>query len=111
MTKKVLLVEDDAFLYKVFSAHLEREGIQSTTITDGGKALAAAKRLKPNLILLDIGLPNRDGFQILEDLKKGKTTKDIPVFLVTKHGDTVDRERNRKTSPLTRSRDGRTQLS
>ncbi len=93
MSKKVLLIEDDPFLFRVFAAHLEKEGIQTTTITDGGKALSTAKRYKPNLILLDVGLPNKDGFEILTDLKAHETTKSIPVFLVTKHGSSTDHER------------------
>ncbi len=91
MKKRVLLIEDDTFLLKVFAAHLQNAGIETTTVVDGGKALAAVTRSKPNLILLDIGLPNKNGFQILEALKKKKTTKDIPVFLITKLGGEADR--------------------
>lgn len=90
--KKILIVEDDPFLLKVFAAHLQEAGIETMTIADGGKALPAVSSFKPSLILLDIGLPHKNGFEILRELKKKKTTKDIPVFLCTKLGSDEDRK-------------------
>jgi DNA-binding response OmpR family regulator len=97
MTKsdtKILLVEDDSFISSMYRTKLSSLGYQVEVIDDGE---AASQRLAqeplPHLILLDVVLPKRDGFEILENLKKEKRTKNIPVILLTNLGQKPDIER------------------
>ncbi len=83
---KILIVEDDSFLLRMYSAKLEIEGFKIISATDGEKAVRLAKKEMPNLILLDLVLPKKDGFEILKELKDDPDTKDIPVIVLTNLG-------------------------
>ena len=80
---KILLVEDDPFLLSMYSTKFELENFKVISANDGEKGLKKAKEDPPDLILLDILLPNMNGFEVLEQLKNDGTTKDIPVILLT----------------------------
>jgi len=83
MLPTILLVEDDTFLIGMYATKLQLEGYKAVLASDGEKALAQAKKSKPALILLDILLPKKNGFEVLEALKKDPATKAIPVILLT----------------------------
>ena len=85
-SKHILLVEDDPMLTELYQTKLEMEGFQVSVATDGEAGLASAKKLKPDLILLDIMLPKMNGFEVLKDLKKSKTVSAIPVIVLTNLG-------------------------
>ncbi|MFH1565881.1 MAG: response regulator transcription factor [bacterium] len=85
--KKILFVEDDSSLYRMYSTELELRGYQVVWESNGGKAFSKAESESPDLILLDIMLPEMDGITILQKLKASDTTKDIPVFVLTNFGD------------------------
>jgi len=89
---KVVIVEDDTFLVKFYKAKFEQNGFTAVGIEDGLGAVAKIKAEQPNLIILDIGLPNVDGFSILQELKKDPETKDIHVIILTKLAQDSDRE-------------------
>jgi DNA-binding response OmpR family regulator len=89
----ILLVEDDNFLANIYKTKFEMEGFKISVATDGDTGLKDAIRKKPDLILLDILLPKRDGFSVLEELKKDKSTAGIPVILLTNLGQKDDVER------------------
>lgn len=93
MNKKILIIEDETALLYALSAALNVEGLETLTATNGKEGLTLARSSKPNLIVLDLRLPEVDGFQVLEDLKKNEETKQIPVVIVTNLGekDTEDR--------------------
>lgn len=80
--KKVLIVEDDAFLLQMYVGKLEPD-YEVFHATDGEKAIRQARKNLPNIILLDLLIPKKDGFEVLKQLKKLKTTKDIPVIILT----------------------------
>lgn len=82
--KKVLIVEDDVFLNKYYEAKFNEEGIKTMMLTHGKSAFEKVKKEKPNLIILDVGLPDSNGFDITKKIKTDATTKKIPVFLLTK---------------------------
>jgi DNA-binding response OmpR family regulator len=82
--KKVLIVEDDAFLNKYYEARFNEEGIKTIMLTRGEQAFEITKKEKPNLVILDVGLPDTNGFDIAKKIKSNKDTKKIPVFLLTK---------------------------
>lgn len=81
--KKILLIEDDEFLAELYSTKLKMEGYEVYLATDGEKGLKMAKDYTPNLILLDIMLPKKDGFEVLTELKSEANLKNIPVILLT----------------------------
>ncbi|PIW10105.1 MAG: hypothetical protein COW37_04295, partial [Caldiserica bacterium CG17_big_fil_post_rev_8_21_14_2_50_35_7] len=73
--KKVLVAEDDHFLAKIYKIKLAKEGINAEIATDGNEALAKIKELKPDLVLLDLVMPGKDGFEVLEELQSDKGLK------------------------------------
>jgi len=89
----ILLVEDDNFLANIYKTKFEMEGFKISVAMDGETGLKDAIRKKPDLILLDILLPKRDGFSVLEELKKDKNTVNIPVILLTNLGQKDDVEK------------------
>lgn len=89
----ILLVEDDVFLASIYQKKFEMEGFKITVVDNGEKVLAEAKKKTPDIVLLDILLPKRDGFSVLGQLKEDSATKSIPVILLTNLGqkDDVDK--------------------
>jgi len=83
MNKKILIVEDDEFLLSMYSTKFEIEGYEVVMANDGEIGLEKAQKEKPGIILLDIMLPNMDGFDVLKNLKANKETSSIPVILLT----------------------------
>ncbi|MDZ4247934.1 MAG: response regulator [Patescibacteria group bacterium] len=82
----ILLIEDDPMLTELYQTKLELETFQVSIATDGKEGLALARRLKPDLILLDIMLPEMNGFEILKKLSEHVATKQIPVIVLTNLG-------------------------
>lgn len=93
----ILLVEDDSFISGMYETKLTNLGY-AVELIDNGEV--ASQRLEqdplPDLILLDIVLPKRDGFEILESLRSAERTKNIPVILLTNLGQKPDVERGIK---------------
>jgi DNA-binding response OmpR family regulator len=81
--KKILFIEDESALQKTFRDILEKEGYQMISALDGESGLRLAKSEKPDLILLDLILPRKDGFEVLKELKEDEATKEIPVIVLT----------------------------
>jgi len=80
---KILIIEDDGFLLQMYSAKLEMEGYEVISAQDGQKGLKIALKERPDLIILDLKLPELDGFQVLQKIKKNKKTSEIPVLILT----------------------------
>lgn len=81
--KTVLLVEDERNLLKMYDRKFTLEGFRVLQAENGKQALEIVKTEKPAVILLDIIMPELDGFQVLERLESNPETKDIPVILLT----------------------------
>lgn len=94
--KTILLVEDDTFLAGMYVTKLELEGFRVLLASDGEQAIAQAKKEIPNIILLDIVLPKKSGFEVLEEIKKNAATKKIPVVLLTNLGQKEDVQKGLK---------------
>jgi DNA-binding response OmpR family regulator len=88
--QKIVLVEDDEILSKVLFTELKDAGFEVSQAFDGEAGLELVRSKQPNLVLLDILLPKKQGFEVLEELKKSPTTKDIPVILLTMLGEDED---------------------
>ena len=84
MARHILIVDDDRELCAVKKAQLELDGEFTVTVTnDHRQALKAARKKKPDLILLDIMMPGKDGFEVLAELKSDLETAAIPVIMHT----------------------------
>ncbi len=80
---KILIGDDDASLAKVLVGILEMCGYESETAEDGDQVVAKAASCRPDLILLDVTMPKKDGYEVLRILQADKKTADIPVIMVT----------------------------
>jgi len=83
MAKKILFIEDEAVMQKAVSEFLNTRGYEVISALDGELGLNAAKTRQPDLILLDLILPKRNGFEVLKDLKADAVTASIPVVILT----------------------------
>jgi hypothetical protein len=81
----VLIVEDDQDTVEMLNRALRRVGFSTETAMDGYEALAAARRARPDVILLDLRLPGMDGYEALSHLKRSITTSTIPIVAVSAH--------------------------
>lgn len=97
---KILLIEDEEALQKALSKSLEIENFTVISAYDGKTGLEAAQKEKPDLILLDLILPQIDGFEVLRELKKSPETKDIPVIILTNLEQSQSVEKTIEFGPL-----------
>lgn len=88
--QKIVLIEDDEILSKVLSTELEDAGFKMAQAFDGEAGLALVRSEQPDLVLLDLILPKKHGFVVLEELKKSPDTKAIPVIILTLLGEDED---------------------
>ena len=93
MSKTILFVEDEPTLQKVAGEILRQEGFIVKSATDGEEAMRIIKTEKPDLVLLDLILPKKDGFEVLKEMKADTQTKGIPVIILTNLEGTQDVER------------------
>ena len=84
----VLVIEDDQNTAALVTLYLEREGFRVLTAGDGAAGLAQARRHKPNLVILDLMLPEMDGWEVCRRLRQ---TSDVPVIMLTARGEEIDR--------------------
>jgi CheY-like chemotaxis protein len=87
MAQTVLLVDDDPLTHQVLQRYLERAGYQMIGARNGREALKLARRQLPQLIILDVMMPDMDGWAVLGQLKRTEATQAIPVILLTMKAD------------------------
>lgn len=85
----ILIVEDEDFLIRVLEDNLVAEGYAVDIAKNGEEAIAKIGEKKPGLVLLDILMPKRDGFYVLEEIKKNPEYKLIPVIILSNLGEDV----------------------
>ncbi len=88
---RILVVDDEADILKLLEYNLRKAGHTVFSAKDGPEAIDLAKTKKPDLIVLDIMLPNMDGTEVLKRLKESDATRRIPVIMLTAKGEEVDR--------------------
>jgi DNA-binding response OmpR family regulator len=86
--RKILVVDDETRLVDVLKAYLERDGYKVVTAYDGKQALAVARREKPDLVLLDLMLPEIDGLEVCRTLRR---ESEIPVIMLTARSEETDK--------------------
>lgn len=92
MGGRVLLIEDEPNIIEAISYLLSRDGWTVHTHSDGETAIAKVRQGIPDLIILDVMLPGRSGYDILRDLRGDVATAQVPVMMLTARGQTKDRE-------------------
>lgn len=88
MNHKILVVDDEPHIRDVISFALERAGMAVTTARDGAEALIAWRRTAPDLIVLDIGMPERDGLDVCRQIRK---SSEVPILFLSARDEEVDR--------------------
>lgn len=91
--KLILLAEDELTLAKMYQTKFSMEGFEVEHAEDGNKALQILESKTPDIILLDIIMPNLDGFGVLKKLKSDKRWSNIPIILLTNLGQESDVKR------------------
>jgi len=93
---KILIVEDEESLLKLESILLSSKGYSVTGVMDGKAALEEIKKNRPDLVLLDVMLPEMDGFEVCRRIKEESETAGIPVVMLTAKKSNQDIERGRQ---------------
>ena len=92
----ILVVDDDPEIVAMLTTRLGHRGYKVTTASDGNRALELAKREKPDIVLLDVMMPGKSGWEVARSLKQDPVTQDIKIVMVTAIGEQV----NEITSPI-----------
>lgn len=91
MLKKVLIVDDSPAQVKLMQGFLEHEGYQPVGLNDPRRVEETISSVRPSVILLDVVMPERNGFQVCRELKGSSEFQDIPVILVTSKDSSSDK--------------------
>jgi twitching motility two-component system response regulator PilH len=89
--KSILIVEDSATDRQFLSDLLSKNGFKVATAQNAEEALAKAKQLRPDLVLMDVVMPGESGFQATRTLSKDEATKQIPIIICTSKGQATDK--------------------
>lgn len=87
---KILAVDDERHIARLVQVNLERQGHTVTVAYDGEEALQKVAQDRPDLIVCDVMMPRKDGFQVLAELKANPETADIPVIMLTAKAQDAD---------------------
>ena len=96
MAKKILVIEDEPIIMMAMKTRLNLEGYEVLTAPDGKSGIEAAEKKKPDVIVLDIMLPDIDGFTVCDTIKNRKKLK-VKIVMVTSKIDAVDATKARKS--------------
>jgi two-component system phosphate regulon response regulator PhoB len=88
--QRVLIVEDEPEIAELIKFHVDREGFESRIVSSGRTALDTIDRDRPDLVLLDLMLPDLDGLEVCRRLKQRDRTRDLPVLIVSARGEEAD---------------------
>ncbi|MBI5046105.1 MAG: response regulator, partial [Candidatus Niyogibacteria bacterium] len=93
MKNRILIVEDEEFLIRALKDNLEVEGYAIDTAMNGEEAMDRIRKQLPTIILLDLLMPKKDGFYVLEEVKKNPDWKLIPIIVLSNLGGDADIKR------------------
>lgn len=89
----ILIVEDDKILANIYKIKFSKSGFNVTIAYDGDQAIGAVNKQIPNVILLDLLMPKKDGFEVLKELRANALWKDVPVVVASNLGQDEDIKR------------------
>lgn len=92
-TATILIADDNPQILELLEAYLDLPGVRIITAANGEQTLEAVDRDRPNLILLDVMMPKRSGFEVCRRLKQDERTRDIPIMIVTALNEQADLDR------------------
>ncbi|HEY4181060.1 MAG TPA: response regulator [Kofleriaceae bacterium] len=95
-TASILVVDDDPEIVSMLETRLTKRGYKVSTAPDGHKALELARKERPDLVLLDVMMPGKSGWEVAKALKSDPATQDIKIVMVTAIGERM----NAMTSPI-----------
>ena len=93
MSSRILVVDDTPANIQTLSATLKEKGYQISVATNGKQALEAVKRVRPDLVLLDVMMPEMDGFEAISRIRRNPKLRKLPIIAVTAKAMAGDRER------------------
>lgn len=93
MEHSVLVVEDDENIVLSLNFLLEKSGFRTRVVGDGNSALIEMRAEKPDVVLLDVMLPERDGFSVCQEIRKNPAWADVRIIMLTAKGREADREK------------------
>jgi len=96
MAKKILIIEDEEIIYSLLQRKLSQEGYEVSVAKDGQEGLERIRAEKPDLILLDIVMPKKGGFEVMEEIQKDENLKGIPIIIISNSGQPVELDRAKK---------------
>lgn len=91
MTQRILVVDDDKQIVRLVRSYLEQAGYQALTVADGEAALHSIRRDRPDLVVLDVMLPHRDGWEITRAVRSDPGLASIPIIMLTARVEDTDR--------------------
>lgn len=94
--KKILLIEDEELIIALLQKKLEKEGYKVFVARDGVEGMEKVKKETPDIVLLDIVMPRMGGLEVLEELRKDKELRSIPVIVISNSGQPVELDRAKK---------------
>jgi two-component system, OmpR family, alkaline phosphatase synthesis response regulator PhoP len=83
MKKTVLVVDDQPHIVRLIQVNLEKEGFHVATASDGLEGITKVRETTPDLVILDVIMPHKDGFEVLRDMKEDPALAEIPVVMLT----------------------------
>ena len=98
--KRIFVAEDDKGYGKIYKVRLEREGFEVSVIDQGDQVVSEVVKQHPDLLILDLMLPKKSGFEILEELRSKKETKDLKVIIASNLSQEIDKEKVEKLGVL-----------
>ncbi len=90
MPRKILACDDEKHIVRLVQVNLERAGYTVVTASDGKEALQKVEDENPDLVVLDVMMPYMDGFEVLQNLRRNPSTRDIPVIMLTAKAQDAD---------------------
>lgn len=93
MVKKILLIEDEEIMCFLLQGRLSNEGYEVMVAMDGEQGLAVMRQDKPDLVLLDIVMPKKDGFEVMTEMRNDKSLQGIPVVIISNSGQPIELNR------------------
>lgn len=96
MAKKILLIEDEELLISLLQRKLSEAGYEITLARNGEEGLKAMRENTPDIILLDIIMPKKGGFEVMEEVSRDENLKKIPIVVISNSGQPVELDRAKR---------------
>jgi len=100
MSKKILIVEDEEIIYSLLQKKLSQEGYEVRVAKDGQEGIDKMKEQKPDLVLMDIIMPRKSGFEVMEEMQKDEELRTVPIVVISNSGQPVELDRAKELGAI-----------